>query len=109
MLRYVSHPGLIPASQEPSVVKLFTSKVKTKSAEHVSSMASRHSKRERNHCMLSAVPHILYIALHMSSDHSNAPVSLTSVVRVDPYIYCTEKRSFANYDTAPVVTFARIL
>ena len=59
MLRYVSHPRLIvPESQEPSVVKLSRSKVKTKSAEHVSSMASRHSKKERNHCMLSAVPHI---------------------------------------------------
>ena len=53
MLRYVSHPGLIPASQGPSVVKLFRSKVKTKSAEHVSSVASRHSKRELNRCMLS--------------------------------------------------------
>ena len=54
MLRYVSHPRLtVPASQEPSVVKLFRSKVKTKSAEHVSSVASRHSRRELNRCMLS--------------------------------------------------------
>ena len=55
MLRYVSHLVLNdPGSQRPFVVKRSRSMVKTKSAEHVSSMASRHGKRELNHCMLSA-------------------------------------------------------